>query len=156
MPVIDKKDLVPKTGSGYPEPFSALGRYTALPLSDAGRLTQFGVFFETLDAGSFSSQRHWHEEEDEFLYMLSGEVTLIEDDAEYILRPGDAATWKAGVPNGHHLHNRSGATATYLLVGSRKADDACHYPDIDLHFRRKDGTSSFFHKDGTPYPKRAP
>lgn len=157
MPVFRKSNVTPMTGSGYPDPYNlGSGHYQAWPLSEAGGLTQFGAFVETLNAGATSSQRHWHENEDEFLYMLSGELVLVEDDGEHILRPGDAGTWKAGVANGHHLHNRSDAPATYLMVGTRAEKDICHYPDIDLVFLSDGNDHRFTHKDGTPYPPRKP
>ena len=153
MPVIRKSDVQPVTGSNYPEPYNlGSGHYQAWPMSDAGGLTQFGAFVEILEPRAMSSQRHWHENEDEFLYMLSGELILVEDDGDHVLRAGDSAAWKAGVANGHHLHNRSDTPATYLIVGTRAAQDTCHYPDIDLTFRSSDGKNTFIHKDGTPYP----
>jgi len=155
MPVIRKGSVKPVNGSGYPEPYNlGSGHYQAWPLSDEGELTQFGAFTETLEPGAMSSQRHWHENEDEFLYMLSGELDLVEEDAEFILKPGDAATWKAGVANGHHLLNKSDAPATFLMVGTRAAQDVCHYPDIDLKFISESGNDTYTHKDGTPYPPR--
>lgn len=100
-----------------------------LRYSDAGGLTQFGAYAETLRPGARSSDRHWHEEEDEFLYVLSGEATVIEDDGAHPLRPGDAACWPAGAPNAHQVVNRSDAPCTYLIFGTRMARDTVHYPD---------------------------
>lgn len=138
--------------SGYPPPYDAVGPSRCHPLSDAGALTQFGAFTETLDPGAMSSQRHWHEAEDEFLYVLEGEVTVVEEDGEHLLHPGDAAAWPAGVAIAHHLINRSDRPVTYLVVGTRARDDAVHYPDADMHYTRKDGISTISRKDGTPYP----
>ncbi|MCY1126145.1 cupin domain-containing protein [Frigidibacter sp. RF13] len=139
--------------SNYPAPYALPeGLMRWLPLSDAGGLSQFGAAVETLDPGGQSSQRHWHEAEDEFLYVLDGELTVVENDGDHILTPGDAACWPAGVANGHCLINRSQRPATYLIVGTRAKDDAAHYPDINLHYSRKDGQRSMSHKDGTPYP----
>jgi uncharacterized cupin superfamily protein len=153
MPVIRKKDVKPVTGGGYPPPFDkGLGSYQAWPLSDAGGLTQFGAFIETLDPGSKSSNRHWHENEDEFIYMLEGEVVLVDDHGDHVMRPGDAATFKAGDPNGHHLQNRSKAPATYLVVGTRAPTDVCHYPDIDLLYTRDAAGKRYTRKDGSPLP----
>lgn len=120
MPRIDIDAIEWKGGTGYPEPFRALveGRVRKR-LGDAGGLTQFGVNLTRLGPGSASAHRHWHENEDEFVFILDGEVTLIEDDGETILRAGDAATFKAGVANGHHLVNRSGRDVTYLEIGTR-------------------------------------
>lgn len=141
-----------EAASNYPAPFDALGAARFQAISDAGGLTRFGAFTETLDPGAQSSQRHWHEAEDEFLYVLEGEVTVVENDGAHELHPGDAACWKAGVANAHHLINRSDRPVRYLVVGTRARDDACHYPDIDLHYWRKDGLRAMTHKDGTPYP----
>lgn len=123
-----------------------------LHLSVAGGLTQFGAYLDTLDPGGWSSQRHWHEEEDEFLYVLDGTVTLLEDGGPYQIGPGTCVAWPAGVPNAHCLRNDGTGPATLFIVGSRFAEDACHYPDIDLHYSRLDGFRTFARKDGTPYP----
>jgi len=105
-------------------------RTERLRYSDAGGLTQFGAYVETLQPGSRSSDRHWHEEEDEFLYMLSGEATVIEEDGAHPLHPGDAACWPAGAANAHQVVNRSGSPCTYLIFGTRMAHDVVHYPDV--------------------------
>lgn len=155
MPVIRKSDVKSVTGSSYPAPFDeGMGRYRALPLSDAGGLTQFGAFLETLDPGARSSQRHWHEAEDEFLYLLEGQLTVIENDGAHVLQPGDAAAWKAGDQNAHCLWNHTEAPATYIVVGTRAPRDVCHYPEIDLVYSRENGVSLFTRRDGTPYPKK--
>ncbi len=108
-----------------------LGAYSYVPLGDTGGLTQFGAHLETLPPGSRSSHRHWHEAEDELVYVLSGEVVLVEE-TETPLRAGDAAAWPAGHPVGHCLENRSAADATYLVVGTRRMADVVHYPDAGL------------------------
>ena len=116
-----------------PEAEERAGHYGAaerLRYSDAGGLTQFGAHLETLEPGSRSSNRHWHEEEDEFLYVLSGEATVVEDDGAHVLRPGDAACWPAGAENAHQVVNRSGAPCAYLIVGTRMAREVIHYPDL--------------------------
>lgn len=147
-----------KTSSGecgYPAPFDAPCRlYQARELSDVAGLTQFGVGVETLLPGGMSSQRHWHEEEDEFLYMLTGEAILIEDDGEHTLRPGDAVGWKAGEPNAHHIVNRSDQPASYIIMGTRAQTERVHYPDIDLSYTRDEAGRRFTHKNGTPYPAK--
>jgi uncharacterized cupin superfamily protein len=97
--------------------------------SDSGGLTHYGTYVETLQPGASTSDRHWHEKEDELMYVLSGELTVVENDGEHVLRPGDAACWPAGVANGHSVHNRSSAPATYLIVGTRVTHDVCHYVD---------------------------
>ena len=150
--IIRKGTVAPMTGSGYPEPYQDLGEYQVWPLSQAGGLTQFGAAAEMLMPGAQSSQRHWHEAEDEFLYVLEGEVTVVENDGAHTLGPGDAACWKAGDPNAHCLQNRTDRPVLYLIVGTRAQEDDCHYPDIDLHYRRRGGENSMTHKDGTPYP----
>jgi uncharacterized cupin superfamily protein len=97
-------------------------------LSDAGGLTQYGAYLETLQPGGKSSDRHWHEKEDEFIYVVSGEAT-VEDDGEHVLHPGDAACWPAGVPIAHQIVNRSQTPCSYLIVGTRVTHDVCHYPE---------------------------
>lgn len=131
MPVI-RSDEAPLE-DGKPEGLNAeLGPYSARLLSDAGGLTQFGAFVETLPPGSCSSHKHWHEQEDEFVYLLSGSVWLNEGDTVIEMKPGDAATFKAGVAVGHRLENRSTKPATYLVVGTRSPNDVVHYSDKDL------------------------
>jgi uncharacterized cupin superfamily protein len=121
----------------------------------AAGLTRLGVNLVTLAPGAWSSQRHWHQHEDELVYVLEGELVLVEDAAETVLRPGDSAGWPAGVPDGHHLQNRSQAAATFLVVGSRNDEDYGEYSDIDMAFgpgrysRAK--AWRYQHKDGTPY-----
>ena len=105
-----------------------------------------------LPAGAWSSQRHWHEREDEFVWVVSGEVVLVEEEGETVLVAGDCAGFKHGVPNGHRIENRSGVEAVLLEVGSRApVTDACDYPDIDMVLPK--GADRYFHRDGTPYPK---
>ena len=106
------------------------GTFDTARYSDAGCLTQFGSHVQTLQPGARSSNRHWHEREDEFLYVLAGEVTVTEDDGEHLLHVGDAACWPAGIANAHHVSNRSAAPCSYLVVGTRLTQDVCHYPDL--------------------------
>lgn len=151
MPKIDLDAAPTGHGTSYPDehagPCLARRRWR---LGDTVGLDQFGVNLLHLPAGAWSSQRHWHEGEDEFVWVLSGEVVLVEDEGETLLRTGDCAGWKAGVPNGHCLQNRSAAEVVLLEVGTRKPDgDRGDYPDIDMTF----DSGTFFHKDGTPYPK---
>jgi uncharacterized cupin superfamily protein len=150
MRKIDVASVPQRKGSGYPAPFSekVAGRVKRR-LGDAGGLTDFGVNLTLLPPGAWSSQRHWHTAEDEFVYVLSGELTLVTDAGEETLCAGDCAAFPKNAPDGHHLINRSGAPATYLEVGTRSHEDACHYPDIDLHIDAK--LDAFTHKDGTPY-----
>ena len=157
MPKIALDQAPRAKGSRYPKPFNEPCMERELTrLGEAGGLTQFGVNLTILKPGVWASQRHWHEKEDEFVYVLSGELVLIEDEGETILRAGDCAAWKAGVHNGHHLINRSKSDASFLVVGSRVDGDWGEYPDIDLKFNpeRYSGKRTgpaFSHKDGTPY-----
>ena len=142
------------SGSRYPAPFAQpCMRRRWLRLGDAAGLTQFGVNLVTLEPGVWSSQRHWHSHEDEFVYLLEGELVLVTDAGEEILRAGDCAGFKAGERNGHHLQNRSKQAARMLVVGARNAADSCEYPDIDMKFAgdRYSGKGGYTHKDGTPY-----
>lgn len=138
-----------RTEEATAEQVAHLGHFRAELLSDTGGLTRFGAFVETLAPGAFSSDRHWHENEDELLYMLAGEATVIEDDGPHPLRPGDAAVWKAGVANGHHVQNRSETPCTYLVVGTRAAADRVHYPDLDKLYTRRDGVVTRTRRDGS-------
>ncbi len=104
----------------------------------------------TLPPGKWSSQRHWHTHEDEFVYVLGGELTLVEDGAETPLRAGDCAAFPKGSGDGHHLQNRGTIEAVYLEVGSRHPDDLTTCSDVDLMSSNRDG--AFVHKDGAPYP----
>lgn len=117
-------------------------------IGDAVGLTQFGVNITRIKAGAASALRHWHEQEDEFIYVLEGELVLQENDGETLLRPGDAAGFKAGIANGHHLVNRSDRDAVYLEIGSRRADERAHYPDVDLAVAKIDGAYRYTRKDG--------
>ncbi len=151
MAKIDLNASPSRRGSAYPAPFDAPCRERVRHrLGDAAGLTDFGVNLLRLPPGGWSSQRHWHSNEDEFVYVLAGEVTLITDAGEELLRAGDCAGFRKGVPDGHHLVNRSGAEAVCLEVGTRAAADVGNYPDIDLRIDKAVGR--FTHKDGTPYP----
>lgn len=154
MPKIDVGSVAVHTGSGYPEPFDQPCRErTRQRLGDATGLTQFGVNLLTLPPGAWSAQRHWHSAEDEFVWVVEGEVVLVTDAGEQLLRPGDCAGFPAGAADGHHLQNRSRANAILLEVGSRRPkDDTCEYPDIDL--RAPSRTEGFVHRDGSPYPAK--
>lgn len=115
-------------------------RAERLGYSDSGGLTQFGAYAETLQPGAISSYRHYHEEEDEFLYVLSGEATVVEDDGEHPLHRGDAACWPAGAANAHQVVNRSDAPCAYLIFGTRMARDVTHYPDAGRVLYDEDGS----------------
>src|SRR5436190_22989140 len=133
MPKIDLAAVPVRAGSGYPPPFDVpcAGR-TRRRLGDAGGLRDFGVNLMTLPPGGWSSQRHWHSDEDEFVYVLEGELTLVEDHAETLLHAGVCAAFPKGTGSGHHLQNRSSAMAVYLEVGSRQPDDLTTCSDIDM------------------------
>jgi uncharacterized cupin superfamily protein len=152
MPKIDLKDAPTGKGTRYPPPHDESCKAREwLMLGLAGGLTQFGVNLLTLRPGVWSSQRHWHAKEDEFAYVLSGEVVLVEDEGETLLRAGDAAAWKAGVQNGHKLENRSDADAVLLVVGARDDEDYGEYSDIDMKFLpgRYSGRGGYTRKDGS-------
>ncbi len=151
-PAIDAQSVEAHVGSAYPAPFDAdCARRERRRLGDEFGLTQFGVNLLRLPPGQWSSQRHWHHGEDEFVYVLDGEVTLVTDAGEQTLRPGMVAGFKAGVADGHHLVNRSARDAVVLEVGTRLERDAVDYPDIDMLVRIVGGEDRFVHKDGTPY-----
>jgi uncharacterized cupin superfamily protein len=150
MPKIDLADVPELQGTGYPPPFAAKSAERIRQrLGDAGGLIDFGVNLMRLPPGNWSSQRHWHSEEDEFVYVLEGELTLIEDGGETLLRVGDCAAFPKNSGNGHHLINRSNATAVYLEAGSRSPTDVTTCSDVDMMSPSTDGR--FLHKDGTPY-----
>ena len=154
MPKIDKLAAPEGSGTRYPAPFDQPCRNrTWRRLGEAAGLTQFGVNLLRLAAGVWSSQRHWHSHEDEFVYVLQGEVVLVADEGEQILRAGDCAGFKAGVRNGHCLQNRSLQDAELLIVGSRIDEDHGEYSDIDMVFTagRYSGKGTYRHKDGSPY-----
>jgi uncharacterized cupin superfamily protein len=153
MPKIDIAKITPRTGSSYPAAFKApiVGR-EKYPLGDAVGLTQFGVNLTRLKPGAASSQRHWHENEDELIFVLEGEIVLIEDAGEIVLRPGDAAGFKAGVANGHQLVNKSAREALYLEIGTRAPTERSHYPDVDLAGEKDERGFRFTRKSGEPYP----
>ncbi len=140
-----------KSGSGYPPPFNqeVLGRSRWAGLGDLFGIDQFGVNVVTLLPGAWSSHRHWHQEEDEFVYMLDGEVTLVDNAGEHVMTPGMCAGFKAGNSNGHHLKNLSEKPAVYLEVGTRKAVDRVTYSEIDMKAEKDHGPWKFVKKDGT-------
>ena len=149
---IDVADLPSVVGTTYPTPFDEPCRARARQrLGDAAGLTQYGVNLLRLPPGSWSSQRHWHIAQDEFVYVVSGEVVLVSDDGEEILRAGDAAGFPANEGNGHCLQNRGTADAVVLEVGTRIAEDAAYYPDIDMVAPAGGKPAAYTHRDGRPY-----
>ena len=139
-------------GTLYPPPFDepCRGR-RRIKVGDAAGLTQFGVNVCTLPPGSWSSQRHWHEKEDELIYVVEGEVTLVSDEGEEVLKAGDWAGFKAGDPNGHTFQNRSSKSVVIMEIGTRTDDDVAHYSDIDM--KTVPDKDYYAHRDGTPYPE---
>jgi uncharacterized cupin superfamily protein len=141
-------DVEMHTGTDYPAPHDVPCRQRRRRrLSDAFGLSQFGVNLLELPPGAWSSQRHWHERQDEFVYVLEGEVTLVTDEGETILIAGMVAGFRAGEANGHHLTNRSNALARVLEMGTRTAEETARYPDIGMMYREDQGYSTL---DGRP------
>ncbi|MGK7927891.1 MAG: cupin domain-containing protein [Spirulina sp.] len=149
---IDPKEIPETSSSSYPEVFKSVvaGRYKKRLGNTAG-LKNFGVNLVRLEPGSASSVRHWHHKQDELIYVLEGEITLVTDAGEQVLIPGNAAGFPAGEANGHHLLNRSDRDATYLEIGDRTPGDSAIYPDDDLHVEATDKGWKFTHKNGESY-----
>lgn len=152
MPKIDIDAVPLDTGSLYPAQFRAVVAGRARKrLGQAAGLTQFGVNLCRLEPGAASSQRHWHAAEDELVYVLEGEVVLCEEAGETLLRPGDAAAWKAGVANGHCLVNRSDRAAVFLEIGTKTPAETVDYPDVDMLMRRDASGARYVRRSGEPY-----
>lgn len=150
MPKIDLEAIPQTNRTGYPDPYDreVAGRWYRRIAPCCG-LTAMGASHVVLKPGAWSSQRHWHAEEDELLVMLSGEAVLVEDGGETVLHAGDVAAWPKGVRDGHHLQNRSAADCSFVAISAGdSARDHGEYPDIDLKFSGDD----YLHKDGMPYP----
>ena len=155
MPVIDPTKVPVRTGSIYPEPYAAMmkGR-SSLRLGEVGGLTQFGVNLVMLEPGAMSSLRHWHHNEDEFVWIVDGECTLVQDEGETVMRPGDCAAFPAGSTNGHHFVNRSGKPARFMVVGTKAPQETAVYSDVDMMVHLTPGLAGkarFTHKDGTDW-----
>ena len=149
MPKLDLDSIEQINRTGYPQPYAAeMDKRWYRRIAPAGGLTDFGASHVVLKPGGISSQRHWHEGEDEMVVILSGEAILVENEGEVVMRAGDIAAFPKRIPNGHHLVNRSSADCVFVAIGKVAATD-CHYPDIDLHLHGE--TSRFTRKDGTPY-----
>jgi uncharacterized cupin superfamily protein len=141
-------DVPARVGTGYPAPHDVPCRQRSRRrLSDAFGLTQFGFNLLELPPGVWSSQRHWHERQDEMIYVLDGEVTMVTDAGDTILTAGMFAGYRAGEPNGHHLVNKSSTVARVLEMGTRTAEETAHYVDIDMMYREGEGYST---RDGRP------
>jgi uncharacterized cupin superfamily protein len=149
MPKINPENAPARNQSSYPAPHAkAMARRWVQRVGDLGGLTQFGVNLVRLEPGGLSSLRHWHEKEDEFVFVTEGELTLVEDGGETLLNAGDMAAFKAGSGDGHHLLNRSDRIARFLVVGTRARDETAHYSDADLVYHRKDGRGWFTRRNG--------
>ena len=151
-PALDPETLAPRTGCGYPEPY----RSRCVPrekraLGNALGLTKIGINQTTLPPGKESSMRHWHTHEEEFIYVLSGEVVLCTDAGEQLLTAGMCAGFPLGTQDGHCLVNRGSLPAVYLEVSNLHPDDGAHYPDVDLKFHGVNATVRFTRKDGTHF-----
>ena len=148
MPKVDVDAIEPIIGVGYPDQFKeqSAGRRRRR-IGDAGGIADFGVNLTSLPPGKWSSQRHWHRDEDEVVFIVQGELTLVEDQGDTVLRAGDFATFPKNSGNGHHLQNRTDTIATYIEIGSRNANDLITCSDVDMECR----DFVFVHKDGTPY-----
>lgn len=150
MPIVSRDTVEPKR-----EADPTFGTYTQWPLADAGGLTQFGAHLELLAPGGVTSLRHWHSEEDEFLYMLNGELVLYEGPEVHTLRPGQAAAFPAGVAEGHFLRNESTADASYLIIGTRRPEDVVTYPAHDRVLHRSTDGDRFTTLAGAPADRSA-
>ena len=149
---VDPRDLPALLGTFYPSPYDKPCRARERrKLGDAAGLTQFGVNLLRLPSGAWSSQRHWHFKQDEFVYVLEGEVVLVTDAGEEVLKAGDCAGFKASEPDGHHLQNRSDRDVLLLEVGSRIEGDGAAYPGIDLVYPPDGIPAKYTRLDGTPY-----
>src|SRR5882724_4589791 len=149
MKKVDISIVPSESGGTYPRPFDEpCIAQSSQRLARFAGLTQFGVNVTVIEAGAWSSQRHWHSHEDEFVWVLDGEVVLFTDSGEETLRAGDCAAFRRGDPDGHHLVNKSGRPARVLEIGNSDPQDRCTYPDIDMIAEGP----GYFHRDGTPYP----
>jgi uncharacterized cupin superfamily protein len=152
MKKINLSTVPAQTGSSYPHPFDTLCRgQSCQRLAHHAGLTLFGVNLTVIEPGAWSSQRHWHTEEDEFVWVVEGELCLVTDAGEEVLRAGDCAAFRRGDPDGHHLVNKSTRPATVLEIGNSHPQDRCTCPDIDMIAEAR----GYIHRDGTPYPTKA-
>ena len=151
MPKVDIKGIQWTNNASYPKEFAyAIAGREKQKVGDAVGLTQFGVNIARIKPNAMSALRHWHESEDEFIYMLEGELVLHENDGEVVLKPGDAAGWRANGGIGHCLINRTDRDAVYLEVGTRSKAERVHYPDVDFMMERDQTGRRFFRKSGEP------
>jgi uncharacterized cupin superfamily protein len=151
MKKIDIPNVPSESGATYPRPFDEpCIAQSCQRLARFAGLAHFGVNLTVIEAGAWSSQRHWHSHEDEFVWVLDGELTLVTDCGEEILRSGDCAAFRRGDPDGHHLINKSGSPARVLEIGTSDPEDRCTYPDIDMIADAR----GYVHRNGTPYPSK--
>ena len=149
---LDLSKVPVKTGSIYPEPYAGeMAGRSSLRLGQAGGLTQFGVNIVILEPGAKSSLRHWHLNEDEFVMMLTGECTMVQDAGPVVMLPGDCAAFPAGVPDGHQFINHTDAEARFLVVGTKAPVETATYSDVDLVVHIAKGAARFTYKDGADY-----
>jgi uncharacterized cupin superfamily protein len=152
MPKLDIRNAPLRTGSIYPEPYaSQMAGRSSLRLGDHAGLTQYGVNIVMLEPGAVASLRHWHRNEDEFAMVLEGALTLVEDEGETAMGPGDCAAWKAGVANGHRFENRSDEPARFLVVGTKAAHEVATYSDVDMMVHIEGGKARFTYHDGSDW-----
>ena len=154
LPAVDPAKLEPQVGLDqyYPSPFNEpCRRKESRSLGDAAGISQFGAHLTVLPPGTWSSQRHWHMKEDEFIFVLEGEVVLVTDDGEQVLTAGTAAGFPAGKRDGHHLINRSDNPTKFLEIGTRTITDDGEYSDIDMTFAVRESKFRVFHKNGEAY-----
>lgn len=153
MKRIDISAVPAQAGSNYPTPFDEpCNAQSSKRLARHAGLTRFGVNLTEVAPGAWTSQRHWHSHEDEFVWVVEGELTLITDGGEEVLRAGDCAAFRRGDPDGHHLVNKTDRPAKVLEIGNSHPDDRCVYPDIDMI--AEPGVEAYLHRDGTAYPIR--
>ena len=150
MPKLDLETIQQTNATGYPAPFheEVQGRWVRR-LAAATGISEFGASHVVLKPGAWSSQRHWHDSEDELLVMLEGEAVLFEDEGRTVLRPGDICAWPKGLTNGHHLRNESSEDCCFVVI-SGGVRTGGGYSDIDMIFT----ADAYLRKDGTPYPGR--
>lgn len=152
MPKIDLDAAPLRTGSIYPPPYAAMmeGR-SSRRLGQAAGLTQFGANLVILAPGAVASLRHAHLKEDELAWVVEGELVLVEDEGETVMRAGDCAAWPAGTGNAHRFENRSEVEARFLVVGPSDPNEVVTYPDVDMILHREGGANRLTHLDGTPW-----
>jgi uncharacterized cupin superfamily protein len=150
--VLNISDLPVRTGSGYPEHYAkAVKGRSNVSLGNPFGLKQFGVNITTLEPGAWSSQRHWHLNEDELVLALQGEMVIVDEDGRHPFTPGQVMGWKANTPNAHCIVNETDKPAKFLIVGTRAASEEAYYPDIDMHYRRDEQGPRFQRKNGTSF-----